>query len=297
MALSVRPGNDLAISAQRLPFSACAIISWRSSSALHSSRLMSGSRWLYHRSRHCFPIRPGSSLAIFDQRFGPSSVTSWTIFASSSAVHGPLTRSGFSTFCHLCKHCTSVRVSLKYVAAHIERVADRRQSRSTPRGASRAAPRIRRAEPNSPARAPIFFQFFPLYAATARRKSSSYNASQTITVSPRPTPAPPIPPTRTFPTDRIRRQIQIQKNVPPRASIHPWRSVASDHRFSCARTTPHPSEISHPRLHRARARTHHRTRAARRSRRSPSPRRASARARRSRARRFAVSRTRRTRVW
>ena len=38
------------------------------------------------------------------------------IFESSSVVHGPLTKSGFKTFCHLCKHCTSVRVSLKCTA-------------------------------------------------------------------------------------------------------------------------------------------------------------------------------------
>lgn len=30
----------------------------------------------------------------------------------TSLVQGPLTSSGFNTFCHLCKHCTSVR-SLK----------------------------------------------------------------------------------------------------------------------------------------------------------------------------------------
>ena len=27
---------------------------------------------------------------------------------SSMSVQGPLTSSGFSTFCHLCRHCTSV---------------------------------------------------------------------------------------------------------------------------------------------------------------------------------------------
>ena len=63
MALSVRPTKVLAISAQRLPNWWCAMMSLRSSAVLHSSRLMSGFRWLYHRSRHCLPMRPASRAA------------------------------------------------------------------------------------------------------------------------------------------------------------------------------------------------------------------------------------------
>mmetsp|Transcript_11016 Transcript_11016/g.13337 ORF Transcript_11016/g.13337 Transcript_11016/m.13337 type:complete len:233 (+) Transcript_11016:1429-2127(+) len=39
------------------------------------------------------------------------------IISSSSFVHGPFTKPGRSTFCHLCKHCTSVLVLFKYSAA------------------------------------------------------------------------------------------------------------------------------------------------------------------------------------
>ena len=60
MALSVRPTKVLAISAHLFPNARCAMISARSSSRDHSSRLMSGFRWLYQRSRHCLPMRPGS---------------------------------------------------------------------------------------------------------------------------------------------------------------------------------------------------------------------------------------------
>mmetsp|Transcript_23675 Transcript_23675/g.80704 ORF Transcript_23675/g.80704 Transcript_23675/m.80704 type:complete len:285 (-) Transcript_23675:136-990(-) len=139
MALSVRPTNSFAMSAHLLPYLRCASSSLASSTPLHPSRLMSGLRWLCHRSRHCLPMRPGSCWAIFDHCFGPSSFTSWMIFSSSSAVHGPLTRSGFSTFCQRCRHCTSVR-SWKNSA--------------------------------------IFFQFLPLYRATALRSTSSSSGVQ-----------------------------------------------------------------------------------------------------------------------
>jgi len=35
----------------------------------------------------------------------------------TSLDHGPLTSSGFKTFCHLCRHCTSV-LSLKHSASN-----------------------------------------------------------------------------------------------------------------------------------------------------------------------------------
>ena len=115
MALSVRPTNVLAISAHLLPNWLWARISLRSSSRLHSSRLISGLRWLYQRSRHCLPMRPGSCCAILDHCLAPSWPTSSMILASSSVVHGPLTSSGLRTFCQRCRHWTSVRSS-KYSA-------------------------------------------------------------------------------------------------------------------------------------------------------------------------------------
>ena len=70
---------------------------------------MSGLRWLCHLSRHCLPMRPGRFDAINDHFFAPYFPTSSTTFRSSSAVHGPLTKVGLRTFCHLCRHCTSLR--------------------------------------------------------------------------------------------------------------------------------------------------------------------------------------------
>ena len=106
---SYRPGSSLAISAHRLPFVVCASRIARSSSNFHASLQMSGFKWLCHRSRHCFPMRPGRLEAIKDHFLAPYCLTSSMTFLSSSAVHGPLTSSGFNTFCQRCKHCTSVR--------------------------------------------------------------------------------------------------------------------------------------------------------------------------------------------
>lgn len=58
IALSVRPGRSLAISAHLLPSCLCASISMLSSSSDHASFLIEGLRWLCHRSRHCLPILP-----------------------------------------------------------------------------------------------------------------------------------------------------------------------------------------------------------------------------------------------
>jgi len=71
-----------------------------------------------------------------DHFLGPCLCTSCSTVSSSSLLHGPLTSSGLSTFCHLCRHCTSVR-------------------------------------PSSPSA--TFFQFLPLYCTTsaASRLSSS----------------------------------------------------------------------------------------------------------------------------
>jgi len=67
-----------------------------------------GLRWLCHLSLHCFPILPGKWLAIYVHFWGPSILTKCNNNLSSISVHGPLTRLGFSTFYHLCRHCTSV---------------------------------------------------------------------------------------------------------------------------------------------------------------------------------------------
>ena len=62
-----------------------------------------------YRSRHCFPMRPGKAFAITDHFLAPWACTRSMTFASSSAVQGPLTSSGLSTFCHRWRHWTSVR--------------------------------------------------------------------------------------------------------------------------------------------------------------------------------------------
>mmetsp|Transcript_4754 Transcript_4754/g.14192 ORF Transcript_4754/g.14192 Transcript_4754/m.14192 type:complete len:269 (-) Transcript_4754:195-1001(-) len=134
MALSVLPGRSFEISAHLFPCFLCASIRVLSSSMLQGSCLMSGFRWLCHLSLHCLPILPGSFSAITLHFFGPCSLTREMIFLSSSGVHGPLMRSGFSTFCHRWRHWTSL-LSVKYSA--------------------------------------IFFQFFPSHCCTALLKISS----------------------------------------------------------------------------------------------------------------------------
>lgn len=59
----------------------------------------SGLRWLYHRSRHCLPMRPASLEAISHHRIRPSGRASIafamrTTTASSSGLQGPLCRPG-----------------------------------------------------------------------------------------------------------------------------------------------------------------------------------------------------------
>mmetsp|Transcript_44621 Transcript_44621/g.108167 ORF Transcript_44621/g.108167 Transcript_44621/m.108167 type:complete len:220 (+) Transcript_44621:1740-2399(+) len=109
MALSVRPGNILAISAQRFPRVMCDWRIVRSSSSVQGFLEISGFKWLCHRSRHCFPIRPGRFDAMRDHFFAPYFLTSSTTFRSSSAVQGPLMSDGFNTFCHRWRHWTSLR--------------------------------------------------------------------------------------------------------------------------------------------------------------------------------------------
>ena len=69
--LSERPGRHLAISAQRVPSFACISRMVWSSSAVHAPFFSEGSRLLHHRSRHCFPVRPGSSDAMRAQCLPP----------------------------------------------------------------------------------------------------------------------------------------------------------------------------------------------------------------------------------
>ena len=107
--LTYRPGRRLAISAHLLPRVMWAYNIFRSSSSCHASLDISGFKWLCQRSRHCLPIRPGKLEAIRDHFLAPYFLTSSKTLMSSSAVHGPLTNEGFNTFCHRCKHWTSVR--------------------------------------------------------------------------------------------------------------------------------------------------------------------------------------------
>mmetsp|Transcript_8411 Transcript_8411/g.7536 ORF Transcript_8411/g.7536 Transcript_8411/m.7536 type:complete len:232 (-) Transcript_8411:249-944(-) len=134
IALSVLPGNSLAISAHLLPLTLCSSIIILSSSSVHGDLLISGFKWLYHLSRHCFPNRPFSCRAMNDQLFTPYDATKLTTQSSSSCVHGPFIRPGRKTFCHLCRHCTSVLASNKFE---------------------------------------IFFQFLPPFFSTASRNISS----------------------------------------------------------------------------------------------------------------------------
>mmetsp|Transcript_80467 Transcript_80467/g.160623 ORF Transcript_80467/g.160623 Transcript_80467/m.160623 type:complete len:209 (-) Transcript_80467:96-722(-) len=109
MALSERPGSTLAISAHRLPYNSKAFKISRSSCAEKGPLQMSGLRWLCHRSRHCLAILPGSWCAIAAHLFAPNSLTSAFRASSSFTVQGPFVMLGSSTFCHRCRHCTSLR--------------------------------------------------------------------------------------------------------------------------------------------------------------------------------------------
>ena len=126
----MRPSRCLEISAQRFAPDRLRCRRISSSSGLQGSFLIHGFKWLCQRSLHYFPMRPGRCLAISVHlifEFSPEaevvaaapaeelvedvedgSASDKTIL-SSAALHGPLTSSGFSTFCHRCKHCTSVR--------------------------------------------------------------------------------------------------------------------------------------------------------------------------------------------
>lgn len=89
IVLSVLPGMCLAISDHFLPCSKYKSISLLSSSRVHFSFLMWGSRWLWYLSRHCLPALPGSYEAIKFQALAPWSLTSISNSWSSSSVHVP----------------------------------------------------------------------------------------------------------------------------------------------------------------------------------------------------------------
>ena len=97
----------------------CASIKARSSSSVQRFLLIIGFRWLNQRSLHCLPILPTKYFAISLHFLGPFFETIFLTISSSSFVHGPLVRFGFSTFYHLCRHCTSV-LSLKKEATFFQ---------------------------------------------------------------------------------------------------------------------------------------------------------------------------------
>ena len=87
MALSGRPTRRLAMAAHLFPSSLCASMMIWSSSSVHGSFDIDGSRWLCHRSRHCFPTRPSScpAISLFHRR-GPYFSTIAIMIASSCVV-------------------------------------------------------------------------------------------------------------------------------------------------------------------------------------------------------------------
>lgn len=114
-----------------------------SSSRVHLSLEISGLRWLCHLSLHCLPIRPGNCLAMKLQFLAPCSATScvtssssYVVFVWNKSTQGPLTRAGFRTFCHLCRHCTSVRspsieaIFFQFLAPYSDTRSFRRSSSS-----------------------------------------------------------------------------------------------------------------------------------------------------------------------
>mmetsp|Transcript_31721 Transcript_31721/g.94279 ORF Transcript_31721/g.94279 Transcript_31721/m.94279 type:complete len:200 (+) Transcript_31721:537-1136(+) len=88
MALSVRPGMSLTISAHFVPCSATACRISRSSSSVKFSFFTSGERWLCQRSRHCLPLRSGISSAICAHCCVPFAPTKSLSLWSSSTDHG-----------------------------------------------------------------------------------------------------------------------------------------------------------------------------------------------------------------
>ena len=119
------------------------------------------------------------------------------IRASSSGVHGPLTSSGLSTFCHRCRHCTSVRLSLKYTAKRRHKIKTARQSSSLLTTARRSRPYTRAHR-----RSPSFSRSPSLESISRDFKTSPKKPYQSSSNSSLRTPAPPG--ATTHPTRRER---------------------------------------------------------------------------------------------
>jgi len=137
--LSVLPSRYFAISAHLFPQPSWKRNRIHSSSSDQEFFLIKGFKWLCHLSQHYFPIHPGKCSAIAVHFQGPAFSTKSVTSLSSNSVQGPLISFGFRTFCHLCRHWTSV-LPLSMVA--------------------------------------IFFQLFPLYFLTASSRSLSSSLVQ-----------------------------------------------------------------------------------------------------------------------
>lgn len=85
----------------------CRVVSCLTSCSLQGTLLMCGLRWLCQRSRHCFPVLPGSWAAMQLHFFAPICPTSSATRASSSGDHGPFVPP-LNTLVHRWKHCMSV---------------------------------------------------------------------------------------------------------------------------------------------------------------------------------------------
>lgn len=107
-ALSVLPGRFFAIADHFPPSFIRRLKINSSSSGVHALFLMSGARWLIHRSLHCLGLRSGNSLNILDHEHGPCFATNSRMISSSSGVNGPLINCGFRCFSHRSCICWTV---------------------------------------------------------------------------------------------------------------------------------------------------------------------------------------------
>mmetsp|Transcript_39397 Transcript_39397/g.92728 ORF Transcript_39397/g.92728 Transcript_39397/m.92728 type:complete len:236 (+) Transcript_39397:3-710(+) len=118
IALSVRPGTSLAISAQRFPWIFCASMIRMSSSSDHGPFMMLGSSWLCQRSRICFPVRFGRNDATSTQLLSPCLSTSFRTASSSSGVQGAL-----YSFFAFCLSAASIRPASERFIKFISRIS------------------------------------------------------------------------------------------------------------------------------------------------------------------------------
>jgi len=111
IALSVRPVRYLAISDHLLPKCLCNSSSLRSSASVQGSFFTLSSKWLYHRSRHCFPVLPFSWAATVGQARVPSRATNLRTIASSAFDHGRLCTRFFSIVLRLSRRMVKTNES------------------------------------------------------------------------------------------------------------------------------------------------------------------------------------------